>query len=189
VGVTCARKIVRKIGSLQGRKRIFHERAGAIEGGGSVTGIYAVLVEGDDLNEPISDAARGVLDGHIALSRRLAGRGFYPAIDLLESISRVANDVCDQHHIGARRQMLRLIAAHRDVEELINIGAYARGSNRDCDIAIALKPLIDKFLQQAVEEKSEFPHTCKALLELAGAADQAAAQLDSTPQRSAARKT
>jgi flagellum-specific ATP synthase len=157
---------------------ILLERAGAIEGSGSITGIYAVLVEGDDLNEPISDAARGILDGHIALSRRMAGRGYYPAVDPLESISRVANDVCDPHHIGARRQVLRLIAAYREVEELINIGAYARGSNRDCDIAIAIKPAIDKFLQQGMEERSDFPLTCRGLLELAAASESAGAQLD-----------
>src|SRR5690606_18938740 len=103
------------------------ERAGAIEGGGSVTGVYAVLVEGDDLTEPVSDAARGILDGHIALSRRLATRGHYPAIDLLQSISRVADHVCDVNHIDARRRIQRLIAAYTDAEELITIGAYASG--------------------------------------------------------------
>jgi flagellum-specific ATP synthase len=142
------------------------ERAGAIEGVGSITGIYAVLVDGDDLNEPVSDAARGVLDGHIALSRRLAGRGHYPAVDLLESISRVADDVCDANHIAARRRVRRLLAAHAEMEELINIGAYARGSSPECDLAIAMKPAIDRFLMQAMDERADYPLTCRALVEL-----------------------
>jgi flagellum-specific ATP synthase len=148
------------------------ERAGTVEGAGSITGLYAVLVEGDDLTEPVSDAARGILDGHIALSRKIAGRGHYPAIDLLESISRVADAVCDQHHIAARRLIHKLIAAYAETEELINIGAYARGSNPLCDAAIALKPALDSFLQQATADSVGFPHTCKALLELAARAQQ-----------------
>jgi FliI/YscN family ATPase len=152
------------------------ERAGAVEGSGSITGIYSVLVEGDDLTEPISDASRGILDGHIALSRRLAARGHYPAVDILESISRVADDVCDQHHKAARRRMRRLIAAHTEAEELINIGAYARGSNADCDVAIALKPALDKFLSQEREQKAEYPQTCRSLLELAAQAEVLASQ-------------
>ncbi len=146
------------------------ERAGAIEGQGSITGLYAVLVEGDDLNEPISDAVRGILDGHIALSRRLAGQGRYPAIDLLESVSRVADDVCDGHHVAARRQILRLIAAYAQAEDLITIGAYVSGSDPVCDLAIALKPELDAFLRQPPEERAEYPATCRALLELAAKA-------------------
>ncbi len=147
------------------------ERAGAVEGGGSVTGLYSVLVEGDDLTEPISDASRGILDGHLILSRRLASRGHYPAIDVPDSISRVADVVCDPHHIAARRQILKLLAAYAEAEELINIGAYARGSNPDCDVAIAMKPAIDQFLQQRVEENADYPTTCKTLLELAKASE------------------
>jgi flagellum-specific ATP synthase len=148
------------------------ERAGAIEGAGSITGLYAVLVEGDDLNEPVSDAARGILDGHITLSRKLAASAFHPAINLLDSISRVADDVCDQHHIAARRIILKLLASYAQAEELINIGAYARGSNPTCDAAIALKPAIDRFLQQQTHEAAHFPQTCRSLLELAAAAQQ-----------------
>ena len=147
------------------------ERAGAIEGGGSVTGLYSVLVEGDDLTEPISDACRGILDGHLILSRRLASRGHYPAIDVPDSISRVADVVCDSHHIAARRQILKLLAAYAEAEELINIGAYARGSNPDCDVAIAMKPAIDQFLQQKTEENADYATTCKTLLELAEASE------------------
>ncbi len=149
------------------------ERAGTMRNGGSITGLYTVLVEGDDLTEPISDAARGILDGHIALSRRLASRGHFPAIDLLESISRVADDVCDEHHVRARRVLLRLISAYTEAEELIQIGAYAKGSNIDCDLAIAMKEEIDAFLQQGTAERANYPQTCRRLLELGFAVDQA----------------
>jgi flagellum-specific ATP synthase len=158
------------------------ERAGALEAGGSITGLYAVLVEGDDLTEPISDAARGILDGHIALSRKLASRGHYPAIDLLDSISRVADTVCDQHHIAARRLAHKLIAAHAEAEELINIGAYARGSNHITDAAIAMKPALDAFVQQATSERAEYPRTCRSLLELAAQAQQEVAQRQAKAQ-------
>jgi flagellum-specific ATP synthase len=158
------------------------ERAGAIEGGGSITGLYAVLVEGDDLNEPVSDAARGVLDGHIVLSRKLAARGHYPAINVLDSISRVADDVCDEHHQTARRQLIRLLAAYAETEELINIGAYAKGSNAMCDVAIALKPQIDRFLQQQELEQAQYPHTCRTLLELAAHSQQELNQRTKKPQ-------
>ena len=151
------------------------ERAGSIDGGGSITGIYAVLVEGDDLTEPVSDAVRGILDGHAALSRKLASRGHYPAIDVLESISRVADLVTDANHRQARMHIQRLIAAHREAEELINIGAYVAGSNPDCDVAIALKPAIDSFLRQEPEEKAEYPQTCRRLIELSLEAQQIAA--------------
>jgi FliI/YscN family ATPase len=147
------------------------ERAGAIEGSGSITGFYAVLVEGDDLTEPVSDAARSVLDGHLALSRRLAARGHFPAVDLQDSISRVADIVCDEPHRQARRMVLKLVAAYAEAEELITIGAYAHGSNPDCDVAIAMKPRIDAFLRQEIDEQTDYPHVCRALLELAAAAE------------------
>jgi len=153
------------------------ERAGSLESGGSITGLYAVLVEGDDLTEPISDAARGILDGHVTLSRKLASRGHYPAIDPLESISRVADDVCDENHIAARRKLLKLIAAYAEAEELINIGAYAHGSNPDCDVAIELKPALDEFLKQPIDEKSGYPETCRRLIELSLSADEHYARL------------
>jgi flagellum-specific ATP synthase len=151
------------------------ERAGSFDGGGSITGIYAVLVEGDDLTEPISDAVRGILDGHAALSRKLASRGHYPAIDVLESISRVADLVTDANHRKARVHIQRLTAAYREAEELINIGAYVVGSNIDCDVAITLKPAIDSFLKQDPQEKAEYPQTCRRLIELSLEAEQLAA--------------
>lgn len=152
------------------------ERAGSIEGRGSITGLYSVLVEGDDLTEPISDAARGVLDGHLVLSRKIAVRGFYPAIDLLDSVSRVADDVCDANHIRARGDIVKLIAAYAESEELIAIGAYAKGSNPMCDVAIDMKPELDDFFRQTVAEKAEYPVLCRRLIELAGAATERLAQ-------------
>jgi flagellum-specific ATP synthase len=149
------------------------ERAGALQGGGSITGFYTVLVEGDDMTEPIADAAKGILDGHILLSRKLAERVHYPAIDVLASISRVADQVSDQNHLNARRHVTRLLGAYREAEELIQIGAYAKGSNADVDAAIALKPVIDAFLKQGSSERAEFPRTLRSLIELSLAAETA----------------
>jgi len=152
------------------------ERAGPIEGGGSITGFYAVLVESDDMNEPISDAARGVLDGHIVLSRKLTSRGHFPAIDVLSSISRLADDVSDVHHQNARREIIRLLAAYSESEELINIGAYARGSNPETDAAIAMRQDLDSFLRQSRADCAGFPQTCRSLIELSGVAQRAVDQ-------------
>ena len=143
------------------------ERAGAVEGVGSVTGFYTVLVEGDDMTEPIADAARGVLDGHIVLSRRLARLGHFPAIDPLDSISRVADEVCDAGHIAARREVLRLLAAYSEVEDLVQIGAYARGANARADVAIDLKEQIDAYLQQGSREPADLDGARAGLAELA----------------------
>ncbi len=133
---------------------------------GSITGLYAVLVEGDELTDPISDAARGILDGHIQLSQKLANEGHWPAIDVLTSISRVANDVTDVQHQEARREVLRLVHHYREVEDLLNIGAYAAGSNPDYDLAIATKSAIDQLLRQGagdVKGKADF-NTAKRML-------------------------
>lgn len=142
------------------------ERAGAVEGAGSITGFYTILVEGDDMTEPIADAARGILDGHLILSRRLAQRGHYPAIDVLDSISRVAPDVCDQAHLTSRAVVQRLLAAHRDVEDLLQIGAYAPGSNPDADVAINMLPKINAFLQQSADEPRDFESARASLVAL-----------------------
>ena len=147
------------------------ERAGVLAGGGSITGFYTVLVEGDDMTEPIADAARGILDGHIVLSRKLAERVHFPAIDILGSISRVADQISDQNHLAARRHVSRLLAAYREAEELIQIGAYARGSNPDVDAAIAMRPAIDAFLKQGSNERNELPRTLRSLIELSLAAE------------------
>jgi flagellum-specific ATP synthase len=136
---------------------------------GSITGFYSVLVEGDDMTEPIADAARGILDGHIILSRDLANKGHYPAIDVLASISRVCNDVTEADQQQAKRDTLKLMAAYAQVEDLLNIGAYASGSNPDFDLAIAAKPAIDQLLQQSrgeVKGPADFNRTKAQLLAL-----------------------
>lgn len=148
------------------------ERAGAVEGAGSITGLYTILVEGDDMTEPISDAARGILDGHLVLSRSLAQRAHFPAIDVLDSVSRVMPDICDAGHLAERAAIVRLLARYRDVEDLVQIGAYARGSDALADAAIALKADADALLQQASDESSPFEASRKRLAELAGRAQQ-----------------
>jgi flagellum-specific ATP synthase len=119
---------------------------------GSITGLYTVLVEGDDHNEPIADAARSILDGHVVLTRRLATAGHFPAIEPLESISRVAGAVTTPEQRAAASTLRRLLAAHRDVRELVEIGAYVPGTNPDADRAQALWPRIQNFLRQRLEE-------------------------------------
>ncbi len=149
------------------------ERAGALEGGaggasgGSITGIYTVLVEGDEMTEPVADAARGILDGHLILSRALAQRNHYPAIDVLDSVSRVADDVVDAGHSAARRQLVRLLAAYRKIEDLVQIGAYAKGSSVEADVAIAYQPRIVELLQQGTREKEAFGTAKAKMLKLA----------------------
>lgn len=156
------------------------ERAGAIEPStpgaraGSITGFYTILVEGDDMTEPIADAARGILDGHIVLSRRLAHRGHFPAIDSLDSVSRLAGEVSSPEHRAARQSLVSLLAAYRDAEDLIQIGAYAPGSNPLTDAAIAFKPRIDALLQQRIEESQAFEDARAKMLSLAQEAGAAA---------------
>ena len=127
------------------------ERAGR-SAKGSITAFFTVLVEGDDHNDPIGDAVRGLLDGHIWLSRKLSTRGHYPAIDPIESISRLMPDICDPEHLKAARAMRRAIATYLDNEDLISIGAYRNGSNPEIDAAIKMKPKIDQYLQQSVDD-------------------------------------
>ncbi len=119
---------------------------------GSITGIYTVLVEGDDNNEPISDTLRGLLDGHFVLSRSIAHRGRYPAIDVLSSLSRLQNHLADAQQIGSATALRNAISVYRDNEDLISIGAYQRGSNPQIDRAIAMQPEIDQFLSQPARE-------------------------------------
>lgn len=127
------------------------ERAGRTNRG-SITGLYAVLVEGDDMTEPIADACRGVLDGHVLLSRKLAEKGHFPAIDILGSISRVMSDVTPTEHQQAAMLINRLVSSYNEVEDLLNIGAYAAGSNPDYDLAIAARPMIEQLLRQGRNE-------------------------------------
>ncbi len=135
---------------------------------GSITGFYTVLVEGDDLDEPISDAVRGILDGHIILSRELAAANHYPAIDVLNSISRVMADVVSADHRQAAGRLRSLLATYREAEDLINIGAYVDGSNPEIDQAREMMGTINGFLRQAVEEKDDFETTRRYLLEMFG---------------------
>ncbi|MHC4698606.1 MAG: FliI/YscN family ATPase [Planctomycetota bacterium] len=143
------------------------ERSGRTAAG-SITGLYTVLVEGDDINEPISDAVRGILDGHVWLSRDLANRGHYPAVSVLESISRVMPDVADQEQLEAAAAVRRVLAIWSDIEDLVNVGAYAAGSNVEFDVAVKMKPAIDEYLQQAIQERAIFSDTRDRLVALAG---------------------
>lgn len=144
---------------------------------GSITAFFTVLVEGDDMNDPIGDTVRGLLDGHIWLSRKLSTRGHYPAIDPIESISRLMPDICDPEHLKAARAMRKLLAVYLDNEDLISIGAYRQGSNAEIDHAIQMKPLIDRFLQQSVEEPASLENTLAEIKHLMlGAPNPAAAQ-------------
>jgi len=145
------------------------ERAGPAPAG-SITGLYTVLVEGDDMQDPIGDTARSILDGHIVLSRRLATSGHYPSIDVLESVSRVASTVTDGTQRADATTLRRLLAAHRDVRELVEIGAYAPGSEPDADRALALLPDINAFLRQDVDQPSAVDETWRRLHALVGAA-------------------
>jgi flagellum-specific ATP synthase len=141
------------------------ERAGNSEFG-SITGLYTVLVEGGDMDEPVSDAARSILDGHIVLSRDIATKGHYPAIDVLGSVSRVRNEVISKEHRQIITQILELMAVYRESEDLINIGAYKKGSNPRIDRAIEKIDLINTFLRQQVEESSTFEQTLEKLKEI-----------------------
>lgn len=134
---------------------------------GSITGIYTVLVESDDINEPIGDACRGILDGHIWLSRELATQHHFPAVSVLESVSRLAADVCDDEHREAAAEIKALMAAYRRSEELINIGAYARGSNPEIDRAIEMMGPIRDYLRQRIEEPGTFEEARSRLISLA----------------------
>ncbi len=144
----------------------FLERAGSNEKG-TITGLYTVLVEGDDFNEPISDTARSILDGHIMLSRELAHKNHYPAVDILQSISRVMNDVAPKEQKQAAAKLRNLLAVYKKNEDLINIGAYVKGSDPSIDKAIAYMTEINAFLQQSTSEKNEFDSTVNKMMELA----------------------
>ena len=143
------------------------ERTGTSESG-TITGFYTVLVEGDDLNEPIADTVRSVLDGHIVLRRELASQNHYPAIDVLGSVSRLMSTVADKAHQAAASRLRELLAAYENARDLINIGAYVSGSNPTIDRAIALMPEILAFLRQAVDDPAPWDETLGRLLALGG---------------------
>jgi flagellum-specific ATP synthase len=138
------------------------ERAGTTNKG-SITGFYTVLVDGDDMNEPIADAVRSILDGHIVLSRKLANKGQYPAIDSLQSVSRVMPDVVTESHRGRAILFNEILATYSEAEDLINIGAYVKGSNPQIDHALQNISNLRAFLKQGMKEKSEFSETMARL--------------------------
>ncbi|MCC6748486.1 MAG: FliI/YscN family ATPase [Deltaproteobacteria bacterium] len=144
------------------------ERAGAKAAGGSITGIYTVLMEGDDMSDPIADAAIAILDGQIVLSRRLAGMGHFPAVDLLKSVSRVMPDVTEPAHWEAARRLRETVSLLADSEDLINIGAYEPGKNPRLDEALQRKGSLFEFLRQGTEEVTPPSETLRWLARLAG---------------------
>ena len=141
------------------------ERAGNGENG-SITGIYTVLVDGDDFNEPITDTARGILDGHIMLSRKLGHKNHYPAIDVLQSISRVMSAVASKEHKTLAGKLKNIMATYNEAEDLINIGAYKSGSNPNIDYAIEKINAVNAFLQQGTDEKFTFEETVAQLKQI-----------------------
>jgi flagellum-specific ATP synthase len=142
------------------------ERAGTSTSG-SITALYTVLVDGDDMNEPIADAARSILDGHIVLTRTLAHAGHYPAIDVLQSVSRLLDEIVTADVIDAGRVLRSALAVLREKEDLVAIGAYQRGSDPPLDAALSHRARIEDFLRQAVDERSDPLDTDARLIELA----------------------
>ena len=138
---------------------------------GTITGIYTVLVDGDDFNEPIADSVRSILDGHIVLTRDLADQGHFPAIDVLRSISRLRSDIVTKENVKDGRLVVGSMAAFKKVEDMINIGAYAHGANPEVDRAIAMMPHINAFLRQDVTEPSSLADSMKSMHELAAAGE------------------
>ncbi len=142
------------------------ERAGTTPMRGSVTGFYTVLVEADDMNEPIADAVRAILDGHIVLSRDLASQNHYPSIDVLQSISRLQVSIVEKRQLEAAGKIRETLATYRDARDLVNIGAYVKGSNPKIDYALEHLERINAYLRQDIDEASSFPEAAQKLLEL-----------------------
>jgi flagellum-specific ATP synthase len=146
------------------------ERAGNAEGPGSITAVYTVLVEGDDLNDPIADATRGILDGHIVLSRKLADRGLFPAIDVLRSVSRVANEVTTPEHQRSAMRVRDLLATYTEASDLIQIGAYVSGTDLRIDAAKAAHPKIEALIRQGLTEGVPYAASLASLGAIGGGA-------------------
>jgi flagellum-specific ATP synthase len=143
------------------------ERAGnGSESQGSITAFYTVLTEGDDLQDPIADAARAILDGHIVLSRTLADSGHYPAIDVESSISRVMPQVVSEEHLLAARRIRQIYSVYKQNQDLISIGAYARGTDPRIDLAIAAEPKINQFLQQGMKDVIPYDESLTGMVQL-----------------------
>lgn len=139
------------------------ERAGKFQNQGTITGLYTVLVDGDDLTEPVADSVRSILDGHIVLSRDLAAKNHYPAIDILNSTSRIMRDICSPRHLELSGRARSILATYTEAEDLINIGAYMKGSNPNIDFAINRIEPINKFLRQSYDETTSFKHSIEEL--------------------------
>ena len=139
------------------------ERAGSFTGMGSITGLFSVLVEGDDMNEPVADAVRSILDGHIVLSREIAAKNHYPAIDILYSTSRLMEKLVDKNHMELSGRIREVLAVFSEQEDLINIGAYQHGSNQKIDMALEYIEPVNRFLRQDRTEKSNFEQTIKEM--------------------------
>jgi len=139
------------------------ERAGNGETGGTMTGIYTVLVEGDDLDDPIADSARSILDGHIVLSRKLADQNHYPPIDVLRSISRLMKDITNKEHIEYAGKIIEILSEYDRAEDLINIGAYAQGTNQKIDYAISMIDKVKTFLTQGIDDKVTIEETLNSM--------------------------
>ncbi len=144
------------------------ERCGRFRSGGAISGVYSVLVEGDDMNEPVTDHMRAILDGHIVLTRELAVRGHHPAIDLLHSTSRVMGNVATASEISLVREVKQILAAYEASRDLIELGAYQRGGNLALDRAVDLKPALDQIMQQSAVETTKRSETCRQLLAAIG---------------------
>jgi len=142
------------------------ERTGSNEHG-SITALYTVLVEGDDFNEPVSDTVRGILDGHISLSRELAESSHYPAVDVMSSVSRIMKDIVDPKHVEAANKLQQLLSVYKQSEDLINIGAYEKGTNPKLDRAIRKIDEINNFLTQGIHEKSTYEETVNKMIKIA----------------------
>jgi flagellum-specific ATP synthase len=145
------------------------ERAGNTSSRGSITGLYTVLVEGDDMSEPVADTVRSIVDGHIVLSRDLAARAHYPAIDILRSVSRVMNDIVEEKHLKAAQTVQSMVAVYEEARDLINIGAYVTGNNPEIDTAIRHNDVINRFLRQGINEKATMEESVAQLNAIAEA--------------------
>ncbi|MBI5206467.1 MAG: EscN/YscN/HrcN family type III secretion system ATPase, partial [Candidatus Firestonebacteria bacterium] len=142
------------------------ERAGTHTEKGSITGLYTVLVEGDDMNDPIADCVRSILDGHVVLSRNLASKNHYPAIDILQSVSRVMPDITSYEHQGASAKFKEILSIYRESEDLINIGAYVSGANSKIDNALKYIDKIQSYLRQPVNQGINFKESVDVLIKL-----------------------
>jgi FliI/YscN family ATPase len=158
------------------------ERAGKTSGG-SITGFYTVLVEGDDFNEPIPDAVKGISDGHLWLNRTLAARGHFPAIDVIQSISRVRGDVCEASHVKLARRVLSLLAVYEEIADLVSIGAYVPGINLEQDVAVQARPKIVEFLKQESIQPTTMKQAQEQLVVLNQWIDQIEKTLQTKPKK------